>query len=102
MHLSHTCLSSQFAFNQHEFLKGGTQKETEDRMLSTLKESISIPGRMICLLHPWHDPMTFRRVWCLYELFTAFELGAEVLFVFPPKVLRIGLAVMLIADPAVD
>ena len=37
----------QFAFNQHEFLKGGTQKETEDKMLETLKESISLPGRVI-------------------------------------------------------
>ena len=51
MHLSHTCLSSQFAFNQHEFLKGGTQKESEDLMLATLKESIRVPGKMICLLH---------------------------------------------------
>ena len=53
----------QFSFNQHEFLKGGTQKATEDLMLATLKESISLPGRMICLLHPWQDPVPFRRVW---------------------------------------
>ena len=39
--------ADQFAFNQHEFLKGGSQKETEDLMLATLKESISLPGRMI-------------------------------------------------------
>ena len=39
-------------------------------MLATLKESISLPGRMICLLHPWQDPVPFRRVWCLYELYT--------------------------------
>ena len=55
--------ADQFSFNQHEFLKGGSQKETEDLMLATLKESISLPGRMICLLHPWQDPVPFRRVW---------------------------------------
>ena len=55
--------ADQFSFNQHEFLKGGSQKETEDLMLATLKESISLPGRMICLLHPWQDPIPFRRVW---------------------------------------
>jgi hypothetical protein len=42
----------QFAFNQHVFSKGSTQQETEDMMLSTLKESISVPAQMICLLHP--------------------------------------------------
>ena len=55
--------TDQFSFNQHKFLKGGTQKATEDLMLATLKESISLPGRMICLLHPWQDPVPFRRVW---------------------------------------
>ena len=34
-------------------------------MLATLKESIAVPGKMICLLHPWEDPVPFRRVWCL-------------------------------------
>ena len=57
------CVQDQFAFNQHEFLKGATQKETEDKMLETLEESISVPGRVICLLHPWQDPVPFRRVW---------------------------------------
>ena len=69
------------AFNQHEFLKGGTQQQTEDLMLSTLKESISVPGQMICLLHPWHDPVPFRRVWCLFELYTAITLGAKIIMV---------------------
>lgn len=69
------------AFNQHEFLKGGTQQQTEDLMLSTLKESISVPGQMICLLHPWDDPVPFRRVWCLFELYTAITLGAKIIMV---------------------
>ena len=58
------------AFNQHEFLKGGTQKQTEDLMLATLKESIRVPGKMICLLHPWRDPIPFRRVWVSEQLYS--------------------------------
>ena len=50
-------------------------------MLSTLKESISVPGQMICLLHPWHDPVPFRRVWCLFELYTAITLDAKIIMV---------------------
>jgi hypothetical protein len=99
------------AFNQHDFAKGCTQKETEDIMLSTLKESIRIPGQMVCLLHPSQvrgsdlcsltdllshllclvlpdfflkDPVPFRRVWCLFELYTAITLGAKVIMHFPP------------------
>jgi hypothetical protein len=75
----------QFAFNQHVFSKGSTQQETEDMMLSTLKESISVPSQMICLLHPWDEPVPFRRVWCLFELYTAMQLGAKVIMCFPPE-----------------
>ena len=50
-------------------------------MLSTLKESIAVPGKMICLLHPWHDPVPFRRVWCLFELYIAMTLNAQVIMV---------------------
>ena len=50
-------------------------------MLSTLKESISVSGQMICLLHPWEDPVPFRRVWCLFEMYTAIKLGANIIMV---------------------
>jgi hypothetical protein len=53
---------------QDEFAKDCTQKQIEDMMLATLKESIRVPAQMICLLHPWQDPVPFRRVWCLFEL----------------------------------
>jgi hypothetical protein len=81
MHDSYPTPYLKFAFNQHEFAKGCTQKQIEDLMLATLKESISIPGQMICLLHPWQDPVPFRRVWCLFELYTAISLGAKVVMV---------------------
>jgi hypothetical protein len=75
----------QFALNQHEFAKDCTQQEVEDMMLATLKESIRVPAQMICLLHPWQDPVPFRRVWCLFELYVAITLGAKIIMHFPPK-----------------
>ena len=69
----------QFALNQHEFAKDCTQKQIEDMMLATLKESIRVPAQMICLLHPWQDPVPFRRVWCLFELYIAITLSAKVM-----------------------
>ena len=57
-------------------------------MLSTLKESISVSGQMICLSHPWHDPVPFRRVWCLFEMYTAIKLGANIIMVSVPVAFR--------------
>jgi len=75
----------QFALNQHEFAKDCTQKQIEDMMLATLKESIRVPAQMICLLHPWQDPVPFRRVWCLFELYIAITLSAKVIMHFPAE-----------------
>jgi hypothetical protein len=57
----------------------------QDRIIATLTESIRVPGRMICLLHPWHEPVPLRRVWCLFELYTAIALNAQVIMHFPPE-----------------
>jgi hypothetical protein len=46
-------------------------------MLATLKESIRVPAQIIFLLHPWQDPVPFRRVWCLFELYIATTLCAN-------------------------
>ena len=54
-------------------------------MLATLKESIRVPAQMICLLHPWQDPVPFRRVWCLFELYIAITLSAKVIMHFPAE-----------------
>jgi chromosome segregation ATPase len=40
---------------------------------------------MICLLHPWQDPVPFRRVWCLFELYIAITLSAKVIMHFPAE-----------------
>ena len=75
----------QFALNQHEFAKDCTQKQVEDMMLATLKESIRVPAQMICLLHPWQDPVPFRRMWCLFEMYIAITLGAKISMHFPAE-----------------
>jgi hypothetical protein len=44
----------QFALDQHGFGKAlGSEKAVQDRMLEQLNESIAVPGKMLCMLHPW-------------------------------------------------
>jgi hypothetical protein len=51
-------------------------------LISSLKKSISTPGKMISVLHPWDDPIPLKRAWCLFELFCAVEMNVEVFFCF--------------------
>jgi hypothetical protein len=51
-------------------------------LISSLKKSISTPGKMISVLHPWDDPIPLKRAWCLFELFCAVEMKVEVFFCF--------------------
>jgi hypothetical protein len=78
----------QFAIDQHNF--GGvstgdipeTETEVQRMMMATLDESIRLPGKMIMVLDPWADPVVLRRVWCLFEVYRAIELNADVLMCF--------------------
>jgi hypothetical protein len=83
---THFYFIDMFALNQHKFDQDCTEdNELQTNIIATLKESIRLPGRMICLLHPWTDPIPFRRVWCLFELHTALELGATIFMHLPPQ-----------------
>ena len=57
-----------FALDQHGFGKemGLNKEQVQEMMLQTLNESIQIPGRMLCMLHPWDAPVPLTRVWCLW------------------------------------
>jgi hypothetical protein len=75
----------QFALDQHGFGHEFTsKKQVQDAMISTLKESIQLPGKMICMLHPWDAPVPLTRVWCLFELYLAIMLKSEIIMCFPP------------------
>jgi hypothetical protein len=50
----HRYYIDQFALDQHSFGNElGSEKEVQAMMLETLNESIAVPGKMLCMLHPW-------------------------------------------------
>jgi hypothetical protein len=52
--ISYRYYIDQFALDQHGFGKElGSEKEVQDQMLEQLNESIAVPGKMLCMLHPW-------------------------------------------------
>jgi hypothetical protein len=57
-------------------------EQIQAKLISSLKKSISTPGKMISVLHPWDDPIPLKRAWCLFELFCAVEMKVEVFFCF--------------------
>jgi len=61
-----------FAYNQHRRLLGRMQDKSLADMIQRNVERI---GRMLVVLHPWSDPLTLRRTWCLYEVMIALTTG---------------------------
>jgi hypothetical protein len=50
----HRYYIDQFTLDQHSFGNElGSEKEVQAMMLETLNESIAVPGKMLCMLHPW-------------------------------------------------
>ena len=86
-----------FSMNQHDFadLSGvhpsdGVQRTASvyDTMLQALTRSIEVPGRMLLALLPHQHPALLSRAWCLYEIYIAWKVGAEVYCGFVPDAER--------------
>ncbi|CAE7238443.1 unnamed protein product [Symbiodinium sp. CCMP2592] len=82
-----------FSMNQHDFanLSGKSRPDIHrsasvyDTMLVALTRSIKVPGRMLLALTPHEQPELLSRAWCLYEIYIAWTVGAEVCCGFVPE-----------------
>lgn len=82
-----------FSMNQHDFanLSGAKFSDVQrsasvyDTMLVALTRSIKVPGRMLLALTPHEQPSLLSRAWCLYEIYIAWTVGAEVCCGFVPE-----------------
>jgi len=83
----HFYFVDQFAMNQHKMTRKISlidEETMQKELVGTLKESIQVPNRMVMILSPWHDPVPMQRAWCLFELYCALTLQAEVQMALPP------------------
>ena len=62
-----------FVMNQH------SEHDLSQRLLlENLRAAVSAPGRVLLALDSWREHTPFARVWCLLEIWTAMNVGAEV------------------------
>ncbi|CAE7029582.1 unnamed protein product [Symbiodinium sp. CCMP2592] len=80
-----------FSMNQHDLsdLSGPDSRDRSgqdmyDVMLEALTNSIRTPRRVLLALTPHHEPQLLSRSWCLYEIYIAQKLKAEVSCGFVP------------------
>ena len=84
-----------FSMNQHDFadLSGvqasdpmdGSIANMYDTMLQALTQAIKVPNCMLLALIPHERPALLTRAWCLYEIYIAWKVGAEVACGFVPE-----------------
>ena len=66
----------QFSLNQHKFVdEGANQKEMQEMVVNALQSEMIRSAHVLMCLHPWNQPVPLRRMWCLFELFTAVSNG---------------------------
>jgi len=62
-----------FVMNQH------STTEIGDDLLQNLRRSIEAPGKLLLLVDSWRDPAPLARCWCLFEIYTAIQCGADII-----------------------
>ncbi|KDO29740.1 hypothetical protein SPRG_19688 [Saprolegnia parasitica CBS 223.65] len=44
---------------------------------STFKDSLAAIGNVVMIMHPWKNPITLTRAWCVFEVYVAISVGAS-------------------------
>ena len=80
---THYYFLDQFSLNQHKFVdEGANQKEMQEMVVNALQSEMIRSAHVLMCLHPWNQPVPLRRMWCLFELFTAVSNGVELTMCF--------------------
>mmetsp|Transcript_6778 Transcript_6778/g.8574 ORF Transcript_6778/g.8574 Transcript_6778/m.8574 type:complete len:595 (-) Transcript_6778:1119-2903(-) len=75
----------------HSFRKGQKSDKNlvDDRNDETIQENflnrIEGVNEVVSMVYPWNKPMSLSRIWCLFELFTAYNEKCEISIVMPPS-----------------
>lgn len=52
---------------------------------SLFSDRVTSIGHLLALMSPWDNPSYLKRVWCVFELYTAHEIGCAISIVMPPQ-----------------
>merc|ERR1711939_1252311 len=73
-----------FTNNQYRILvEGATSGSTNLEVV--FERNLLRIGRMVALLDHWEDPVYLKRIWTIFEQFTAVKVGIQVDMIFPPE-----------------
>lgn len=71
-----------FVNNQYRILVAQTRKGS-DNLGKTFEGNLRRIGKVVAVLDTWEDPVYLKRIWTLFEQFTAINLGIEVEMALP-------------------
>lgn len=75
--------------NQHRVVETSNEKSLSvptETFLATFGKRVSRIGRIVCMMAPFEKPVYLSRVWCIFEMATAFaNPGCSVTVMMPPE-----------------
>ena len=70
-----------YLHNQYQGQVSSMQGENSEYWINKFGSLIGGIGKVIAIVTDWEDPVMLTRIWCLFELDTAIDTGAELKFV---------------------
>merc|ERR1719329_290276 len=73
--------------NQHRVKEAQTRGDIVpfSEFEATFRNRVHGIGNVICMMAPWHDPHYLKRVWCIFEVYTAHKGQLKCEIAMPPK-----------------
>ena len=76
--------------NQHRVVQksgatSGILEESKVDFFSLFSDRVTGIGHLLAMMSPWDNPAYLRRVWCVFEMYTAHDTGCAISIVMPPE-----------------
>ena len=76
--------------NQHRVVEQGEQERSGMLVepfdfFAEFGERVAGIGHILAMMAPWNDPIYLKRVWCIFELYTAHNMECQVSIIMPPQ-----------------
>lgn len=80
--------------NQHRVVEQTKNKQAKGSgMLSVaavdfyteFRERVTGIGQLLAMMAPWNDPLYLKRIWCIFEIYTASQHGLEISIAMPGR-----------------
>jgi len=78
------CVNQHRVIELQEQARSGAKADSSVDFFAEFGARVTGVGHVLAMMAPWNDPWYLKRVWCIFEIYTAYKENCQLTIVMPP------------------